>query len=636
MLYRPEHATLLPPGAFRPAAEVQSAPGLANFPKKSGVFVGRNHALADLDGAMTRPGGAVIQAVHGLGGIGKSALAVHWAVSRAADYNPIWWIAADSPAAIDAGLAALAVALQPAMSGVLEVQELRGWAVRWLAAHDQWLVILDNVSNPGDVEPLLANAPTGRYLITSRRATGWHGIAEQIRLDVLDHAEAVDLIARILTHRGPHDLDGAGDLCTELGCLPLAIEQAAAYCAEAGATPRRYLALLADYPVTMYNVTAEGGDAERTIARIWHVTLDRLASVPFAEHFLRILAWYAPDGIPLSLLNGLAEPPAILHAIGRLAAYSMLTVDGETLAVHRLVQAVTRTPDHDDPHRQSQDIEKAWTQATKQLLRGQPHGMGPERWPAWRSFLPHVDALTSYSRPAVDTFEIAELLSDAGAFHYFQFSYGRAIECLERAISSYRRSVGSLHQRTLVARNNLASVYLATGHEGRAITILEKILAAHERIAGENHPECLTTRNNLAAAYRAADRLNEAIPLYEKTYFALSETLGLHRFTMMAAHNLAAAYSDTGHRDDQAIPLYGILLAVQWQDLGGSDPDTLRTCHSLALLYDAADDMDRAIPLYEIAFAGRRRLFGDDYPDTLDSRNHLIRAYYRRIMRKAT
>ena len=159
--------------------------------------------------------------------------------------------------------------------------------------------------------------------------------------------------------------------------MPLAIEQAGAYLAQAGATPREYLDLLARYPAAMYQAAAEGGDAARTIARIWHVTLDRLAGDPLAGQVLRILAWYAPDGIPRTLLDGLADPPAVLHAVGRLAAYSMLTADAGTLAMHRLVQAVTRTPDPGDPHRDPQAIDDARDQATRQLADALPRLAGP-------------------------------------------------------------------------------------------------------------------------------------------------------------------------------------------------------------------------------------------------------------------
>ena len=233
-------------------------------------------------------------------------------------------------------------------------------------------MVLDNVSNPADIAPLLAQAPTGRYLITSRRATGWHNLAETVSLDVLDPAEALDLLTRVLATAGPRDLDGAMELCAELGFLPLAVEQAGAYIAQAGITPRKYLDLLEDYPADIYRATAEGGDAERTIARIWHVTLDRLADEPLTGQILRVLAWYAPDAIPRTLLDGLADPPALISAIGRLAAYSMLTATPEAVTVHRLVQAVARTPEPDDRHRDRDAIDTARQQATAQLAAALP------------------------------------------------------------------------------------------------------------------------------------------------------------------------------------------------------------------------------------------------------------------------
>src|SRR5260370_14465746 len=99
------------------------------------------------------------------------------------------------------------------------------------------------------------------------------------------------------------------------------------------------------YPMGRHGI----GDSARTIARIWHLTLDRLTDTPLAGQLLRILAWYAPDTIPTTPLNGLADPPALTHAIGRLAAYTMLTTNTgqDTPTMHRLAQALTRTP---DPH----------------------------------------------------------------------------------------------------------------------------------------------------------------------------------------------------------------------------------------------------------------------------------------------
>jgi len=424
-------------------------------------------------------------------------------IGKRLGYVLSWWITAASPADIDAGLAGLAVALQPALTGVLPLEALREGAVQWLAAHPGWLVILDNVSDPADVAPLLARASSGRYLITSRRASGWHAAgAVPVRLDVLEAAEAQALLAAILSPGRPPEADGAAGLCAELGFLPLAIEQAGAYLAQAGATPAEYLGLLARYPAAMYQAAPEGGDAARTIARIWHVTVDRLAGDPLAGQVLRILAWYAPDGIPRALLDGLAGPPAVLGAVGRLAAYSMLTIDADagTLAMHRLVQAVTRTPGPGDPHRDPQAIDAARDQATRQLAGALPGWQDPADWPAWRMLLPHIDALASHAPPDTDTQDTARLLNQAGLFLNGQGQPGRAAGYFQRALAGYARVLGADHPDTLGSRNNLAGAYESAGDLGRAIPLYEQTLADRERVLGADHPQTKIVRGNLAAA----------------------------------------------------------------------------------------------------------------------------------------
>jgi hypothetical protein len=305
-----EQATVLPTEAFRPVSEVAAPPGLVNLPGRPDLFVGREEVLAGLRAALTVGSGVVVVAVSGLGGIGKSTLAARYAAIYSGDHAVVWWITADTPATIDAGLAALAVAMQPALSA-LPLEALVEWALQWLACHNGWLLVLDIVNDPADSAPLTGRVATGRFLITSRLASGWHAITSSVvRLDVLSVEDAVDLLTRIAAG----EADGAGELCTELGCLPLAIEQAGAYLAETAISPRAYLALLAGYPAAMFESVAAAGDSGRAIARIWRVTLDRLADNPLAGQSLRIVAWYAPEPIPRALLTALAGLPDLHRA----------------------------------------------------------------------------------------------------------------------------------------------------------------------------------------------------------------------------------------------------------------------------------------------------------------------------------
>jgi len=245
----------LPKSALRPPAEVECPAGLSNLPRRTALFIGRAGALTQIDSAFE--GGVAAQAVLGPGGVGKSALAACWAATRS-DCRPAWWITAGTPAAIEAGLAGLAVALEPFLTTALPAEALRDRAIEWLAAHTGWLLVLDDVRDPGDVRDLVAREVAGRFLVTSRRATGWHGIAAPVPLDALTEDEAVALLQSMLPYAGSPDADGAIELCRELGCLPLAVEQAGAWIAQAAITPRAYLGLLARYPAAMRAATPGG------------------------------------------------------------------------------------------------------------------------------------------------------------------------------------------------------------------------------------------------------------------------------------------------------------------------------------------------------------------------------------------
>ncbi len=612
-----------------PAIEsVPAVPGLSRIPLDTALFVGRTDELDQLDEVLSESGRATVVAVHGLGGVGKSTLAARFAHLHADRFGFRWWITADSAAALDTGLADLAETLQPAMAG-LPVEQRSALGARWLATHENWLLVLDNVTSPQDVAGVLSRVRTGTIVITSRQSSGWRAV-RTVPLNVLADDEAVRLLTRIVrSDWADADLTGAGQLCGELGWLPLAIEQAAAYLAQTRTSPAAYLELLARFPARMFTATAEGGDAQRTMARVWHVTLDHLTDTPAAGQVLRQLAWYAPDGIPRDLLAGAIGEPELSEALGRLAAYSMITLTGDTVAVHRLVQAVTRTPDPTDPHRQPADIATARDNTTT-LLATTLTGLDPDTpadWPAYRMVLSHARTLLELTTPDTDTTHTSHLLNELGRYLAGQGDVGTAIGYYSRAHDSYQRLNGPDHPNTLASRNNLAGAYQAAGDPGRAIPLYETTLVDCERVLGPDHPNTLLSRNNLAGAYESAGALGRAIPMYESTLADRVRVLGPdHPNALTSRNNLAAAYKSAGDLG-RAIPLHETTLADSERVLGPHHPGTLTSRNNLAGAYQAAGDPGRAIPLYETTLADSERVLGPDHPGTLTSRNNLAYVY---------
>jgi tetratricopeptide (TPR) repeat protein len=625
------HVNVYKPLPLPRPEEVDPPPAtLADLPFGTAMFVGREEKLTQLDDALAGPGGAVVQAVHGLGGVGKSTLAARWAQLHADDYILTWWIAADSAASVTAGLADLAGMLVPEMArstpvaSAVALQERADWARRWLAAHSSWLVVLDNVTHPADVADLVTYAPGGRFVITSRLREGWYDIIPTlIELDVLSVSESLELLRQIVsTGRSAAELAGAADLCTELGHLPLAIKQASAFIRQAHLSPAAYLDLLRETPAVMYDRTARGVDSERTIAQILRITLDALTDAPMAGRLLRIMAWWAPEAIPRTLLTPLGDQGEVTAALGDLAAYNMITLDNESVTVHRLVQAVARTADPIDPHRQPSDIHGAYQQATDLLDQSHPSTYwDPAGWPMWRALLPHIDALADYSDPENDALALIHLLDKTAGFLRDQGAVQRAITYLTRSVAANQRICGGLAPSTLESRNDLAHAYQAAGDLEQAIPLFKQTLADAERLLGSDHPFTLTVRNNLAVTFEMAGKLNQAIPLFKQTLADTERVLGSdHPLTLAARNNLAGAYESAGDLT-RAIPLYRQTLAEREQVLGDDHPDTLQSRNNLAYTYKTAGDMRRAIPLLKQTLAERERVLGDDHPDTLQSRN---------------
>jgi tetratricopeptide (TPR) repeat protein len=584
------------PGAVPEAADVECPRMVMNLPDRARLFVGRAEELDLLDKALALQGDVVVQAVHGLGGIGKSTLAARWASLNSDRYNPVWWISADTQSAIDSGLSSLARALHPKLK-TQPPEMRREWAAQWLATHQGWLVVLDNVNDPNDLKALLARTASGRFLITSRRAAGWHGIAKPLQLGVMTEAEAVELLTKIAS-RQPADLIGAAELCEELGYLPLAIEQAGAYITQTGITPRSYMSLLVKYPAEMYRTSAEGGDASRAIARIWDITLDRLAGEPFAGQLLRILAWYAPHEIPRGLVESAGQEFDVLHALGRLAAYSMISIDGESLAMHRLVQAVARTPDADSSHRTVGNVADARRQAVAMLEAALPDG---DQYAPWRVLLPHIEALTSRIPPETDDAAVARIINRTALFLIETKVEDQAIVYFERALDFCQRVLGPDHQDTMTCWNNLAFAYQSAGELDLAIALFEQTLEHRIRMLGEDHFDALTSRNNLAYSYQLSSNLVPAISLYEQTLEDRIRILGPdHPQTLTSRSNLAHAYKSAGDLT-RAISLYEQTLEDRIRILGPDHPQTLTSRSNLAHAYKSAGDLPRAISLFEQA-----------------------------------
>jgi len=627
----------LPAEAVRAPAGVAAARGLHNLPAPGNpVFVDRLDDLAELDAVMSEEPPVTPPVVHGLGGTGKSTLALHFAHRNRDRYNPVWWISADSPVSVTSGLAELAARLDPYANLTAKTStEAAAWAVGWLQAHDGWLLVLDDADSPRILESVLGPLTGGRHLITSRRATGWHRVARPLPLALLPPDAALDLLMQVINPGDDADRVALERLAAELGYLPLALEQAAAYIQYTAITPAAYLDHLRRYPARMFAASADSdaageSDRQRTVARIWQLSLQAIAGeLPLAGAILRTLAWFSPDPIPRDLAYQLHDDPLTVdEALALLNSYSMITLTPETITIHRLVQAVARIPDPADPQRTPDAIGQARDRAAQLLLDTLPENplFNVTSWPRWRELLPHVTALIEHITPDQDTPATAGILRAASGFLQGEGHFDQAVAAASRAVDAYQRLQGPDALDTLMARSFLASAYRAAGNLAMAAPLHQQNLADTARVLGEDHPETLVARANLAYLYAMQHDEHRARELHERNLADYERVHGPdHPHTLNARANLASSYRATGDLL-RAIELHEQSVRDYARVFGPDHSETITARSNLAYAYQLAGDLDRAIPLHRQVLADRERLYGPDHHYTELARQLLTNA----------
>jgi tetratricopeptide (TPR) repeat protein len=612
---------------LRPASAVAVRP-VWTIPVPVRSFTGRSALLEELSVRQRSDSGVVVQAVTGMGGLGKSTIVIEYAHRHRDEFDIGWWIPSGNAALIAEGLAELARALDLVTvtdSASVAVARLRGA----LRERDRWLLAFDNAEDPRDLAPVLPDGP-GRVLITSRNPR-WQEVAPTtIEMREFDRAESVAL----LRARAPHlDESDAGQVADQLGDLPLAIGQAGSLLAETGWGADAYLLLLAQ---RADELLAQRGDGTypSSVAASWSVAFDRLAADdPAGLELLTLIAWFAPEPVPLRLLTDrpnllpaplaavAGDPLAMARRTASVRRLGMAAVALGTVHLHRVPAALLRAvPLHDATHH-------SWASVAVRVLRHALPGdiwSNPPRWGPWRELLPHVLAATASDRPLGDVIEESAWLLDRAATYLHARGEPRtALPLFRRALAARRELLGDDDPDTLNSARNLAGDLCELGEYDEARLVAEGALTTSRRVFGDDHPLPLSAAITLGAALRG-------LRLYEDARAVTADALARrrrifgedHRGTLMLAYNLANILFDLDQFEQARIIDEDILERAR-RVLGEDNPDTLDFASSLAVDLRELGEPERSCELHEDTFLRRRRLLGEDHPDTLASASNL-------------
>jgi tetratricopeptide (TPR) repeat protein len=639
-LRRPSRAVL---EAGDAPAEADSGETTWNIPLHLPTFREREVILDEVALLVAKNDGPIV--LTGMAGVGKTQLAARYAARHRPDFEIGWWVPAETRVAMIASLAQLADRLG---IGDEDQEEAARKALRSLEGRGRWLLVFDNVTEERDVTGLI---PAGGQVLMTSRDPNQQRLGAVVEVPTFDNAAAVRFL---LERTGSDDRNAAAELAAELGGLPLALEQAAAYCTSAVVTLADYLPryredhdrlLRMGLPDDRLTAGATLALAIRQAANRDRAAMQLLRLCSFLASSAGIPRWLYdshPELLPKPLGTRAVKKVDLDRTITVLVALSLVQREGWMLRIHPVVQDVTRDHLSEDGrlgtvHRAMQsrlplsgtDHAADWDRERWILLAGEVIGAAlpadpadPAGWDRWVVALPHALRVLQHAAGIVAA-PTAALRHRTGAYLLHRAEFTLATDMLEAAIAEQTKVLGADHPATLTARNDRARVLIEVGKLAEGAVAHEEVRAARLRALGPEHRDTLISMNNVAFAWARQGRLDDARALHEQTLRTRQRVVGPeHPDTLISMGNLALVLAEQG-LFAQARELHEQSLAMRRKLLGDNHPAVLESANNLAIVVSEMGDLDLARRLYDQTLAVRRELLGDDHPDTLMSVNNL-------------
>jgi tetratricopeptide (TPR) repeat protein len=580
-------------------------------------------------------------ALYGLGGVGKTQLALEYAYTFKQDYNGVYWISAVSQATLFSGFQEIAKQTRcVAKPENLKPSALAEQVLRWLNEEENWLLVFDNLDDVAVVDGYLPDISRGHTLITTRNQHYDQIPAEGMEVGILESEDAVNLLlirckVAVDGADGPDEqgvMEVASEIVKELGFLPLAVEQAAGYIREASKDIFKFLPSYRQNRKTHHARVSKGNRNyySESLATTWRLSFQRIEqSNSDASKLLQLLAFLNPDGTWMDFLEAgkegldgefkeiIGDHDRLCEALAELQRFSLIrrqtNENGQRISIHRLVQSVIR--DEMPP--------VAIATILDSLIK-----LCNAAFPPWHDW--DLEALLHQSRlyedqvvgpllefPILPSETFGCLLSRVGLFLREDGKFQQAEEVLTKSWTLFGNLKGAEHHETLNAMALLAWCHQNRGQHQQAADLEQQVLETRLRLLGDEHPDTLETMAILARTYRTQAKYSKAEKLKEHVLAVRIKNNGEEDpETLMAMSYLAHTYKDQG-RLRQAATLEERVVEVRTRLFPKEHPSTLLAMGNLGFTYRSEGRYKEAAELEEKVLEATMRLLGKEHPETV-------------------
>ena len=631
--------------------EVITYPPIWHVPyQRNPFFTGRDEVLDSVHNALHADNAACLtqaQGMSGLGGIGKTQAALEYAYRYHKDYQAVLWAGADSSSVLATEFVRIADVLQLPERNERNQQRVIEAVMRWLHVNSQWLLVLDNVEDVADIEPILLKIGRGHVLVTTRTQS-LGGIAQSVEIEKMQLEQGALLLLRtaaLLPLTVPLDTTQSEErtlalqITEEMDGLPLALDQAGAYIKETSCSLSEYLALYLERKTEL--LAEQSGQAiySDSVATTWSLSFEKVTRRnPAASELLHLLAFLYPDAIPEevvteasihmgTILGPVASDPLDLDkAFREILRFSLVhrESDTQTLTIHRLVQTVFKS-------KMERDVQCLWAVRTVQAMNEIFPSAEFADWPLCERYIVQAQRCAELIAELINEWGItfpnaARLLNQSGAYLRTRARYTEAEPLYQQALVIWQETLGATHPYVAACCNNIGLLYFDQGRYDESEQLYLLALAVW-RLAENEEQNIATCFNNLGQLYMKQGKYEQAEQMFKEVLASRERLLGAsHVDTASILHHLAELSLMRGQYQD-AEDYYQRAYAIRERQLGQHHPDTMLSLNGLAEFYLHLGKYKEAEPLLQSTLTRSEAIFGPQHPEVATILNNLADVY---------